>query len=63
MNKKISLFLLISFFLSSFTLCAQVKSSAGNLLASKPPMGWMTWNYFGININEDIIKEMADAMV
>jgi alpha-galactosidase len=25
-------------------------------------MGWMTWNYFGENINEKIIKEMADAM-
>ncbi|MEN9701350.1 MAG: hypothetical protein RIR55_665 [Bacteroidota bacterium] len=31
-------------------------------LAPTPPMGWMTWNYFGENINEKIIKEMADAM-
>ncbi|WP_082915190.1 glycoside hydrolase family 27 protein [Arachidicoccus ginsenosidimutans] len=28
-----------------------------------PPMGWMTWNGFGENINEGIIKEMADALV
>ncbi|MCO6498266.1 MAG: glycoside hydrolase family 27 protein [Chitinophagaceae bacterium] len=26
-------------------------------------MGWMTWNFFGENINESIIREMADAMV
>lgn len=29
----------------------------------KPPMGWMTWNYFADNINEKEIREMADAMV
>ncbi|MBN9350879.1 MAG: glycoside hydrolase family 27 protein [Chitinophagaceae bacterium] len=26
-------------------------------------MGWMTWNFYGVNINEQVIKEMADAMV
>ncbi len=28
-----------------------------------PPMGFMTWNYFGLNIHEDDIKSLADAMV
>lgn len=28
-----------------------------------PPMGWMTWNMFGANINEQLIKDIADAMV
>lgn len=42
---------------------AQVKDSTGQLLSPTPPMGWMTWNYFGVNIDEHIIKEMADAMV
>lgn len=32
-------------------------------LAKTPPMGWNSWNYFGCNINEKIIKEIADAMV
>lgn len=31
-------------------------------LAKTPPMGWMTWNYFGENINENVIREIADAM-
>lgn len=37
-------------------------SQSETKLAPTPPMGWMTWNYFGENINEKIIKEMADAM-
>jgi len=33
-------------------------------LVKTPPMGWNSWNYFGCeNINEEVIKETADAMV
>ncbi|HEY6914824.1 MAG TPA: T9SS type A sorting domain-containing protein [Paludibacter sp.] len=28
-----------------------------------PLMGWASWNNFGVNINESIIKNQADAMV
>ncbi|GAA1762766.1 glycoside hydrolase family 27 protein [Luedemannella helvata] len=28
-----------------------------------PPMGWNSWNTFGCNINETLIRQMADAMV
>ncbi len=28
-----------------------------------PPMGWNSWNTFGPNINEQVILEIADAMV
>lgn len=45
------------------TIHAQVLSSKGDLLAPAPPMGWMTWNYFGVQINERVIREMADSMV
>ncbi|AFD06589.1 glycoside hydrolase family 27 protein [Solitalea canadensis] len=31
-------------------------------LAERPPMGWNSWNKFGCEINEKIIKEVADAM-
>jgi len=34
-----------------------------NGLAKTPPMGWNSWNHFGCDINEDIIKQTADAMV
>lgn len=33
------------------------------MLSKTPPMGFNTWNTFGENINETIIKETADAMV
>lgn len=33
------------------------------MLAKTPPMGWNSWNTFGENISEDLIKETADAMV
>lgn len=32
-------------------------------LAMTPPMGWNSWNTFTWNINEELIKETADAMV
>ena len=28
-----------------------------------PTMGWSSWNTFALNINDDIIKGQADAMV
>jgi alpha-galactosidase len=27
-----------------------------------PPMGWNSWNEFGVNVSEDLIKEVGDAM-
>ena len=33
------------------------------MLAKTPPMGFNTWNTFGENIDETVIKETADAMV
>ncbi len=33
------------------------------MLASRPPMGFNTWNTFGENINDQMIRETADAMV
>lgn len=32
-------------------------------LASAPPMGWNSWNTFGVAINESVVREMADAFV
>ena len=32
-------------------------------LALTPPMGWSTWNKFGCDINEELVIEMANAMV
>lgn len=32
-------------------------------LALTPPMGWNSWNKFACNINEKLIREIADVMV
>lgn len=32
-------------------------------LAKTPPMGWNSWNKFACDINEDLIRQTADAMV
>ncbi|HWW76859.1 MAG TPA: glycoside hydrolase family 27 protein, partial [Pyrinomonadaceae bacterium] len=32
-------------------------------LAKTPPMGWNSWNKFGCNVGESLIRETADAMV
>jgi alpha-galactosidase len=32
-------------------------------LAWTPPMGWNSWNHFGCDVNEALIRETADAMV
>src|SRR5262245_10012258 len=34
-----------------------------NGVARTPPMGWNSWNTFGCNINETLIRQMADAIV
>jgi alpha-galactosidase len=33
-----------------------------NGLARTPPMGWNSWNKFGCNVSESLIREVADAM-
>ncbi len=33
------------------------------MLTRRPPLGWNSWNTFGENISEDLIRETADAMV
>jgi alpha-galactosidase len=32
-------------------------------LAQTPPMGWNSWNKFGCNVSDKLIREMADAVV
>lgn len=33
------------------------------VLCETPPMGWNSWNTFGFNINDKLVRETADAMV
>ncbi len=51
MNRKL-LFIVVAFMFTT-TLLAQ----------DGPTMGWSSWNTYGVNINENLIKRQADAMV
>ena len=62
----------ISLLLSAFFFSLAVYSQGNNYeqdytkfegLALTPPMGWNSWNKFGCNVSEQMIREMADAMV
>jgi len=44
-------------------LSALPAKASDNGLAMTPPMGWNSWNKFGCNVSEDLIKGAADAMV
>lgn len=44
-------------------LMAQAQGTPRSQLTPTPPMGWMTWNLFKGDINEQLIRETADAMV
>jgi alpha-galactosidase len=57
-DKTTTFIVMLSLLFASSFLSAQESS-----LAATPPMGWNSWNKFGCNVNEDLIRQMADAMV
>lgn len=44
-------------------LCALISLSLWSQRPKTPIMGWSSWNNFRVNINEQLIREQADAMV
>jgi alpha-galactosidase len=40
-----------------------ISAQTGEKIAQTPPMGWNSWNKFGCDVSETLIKEMADALV
>ena len=58
MNKKNAITLLLLLLLS-----LRVSAQKWDELSKTPQMGWSSWNKFQGNIDEDIIKSIADAMV
>ena len=54
--------------LISVLLCLGVSSRAAAVdgwesLAQRPPMGWNSWNTFRLEINEDLVRGIADVFV
>jgi alpha-galactosidase len=49
--------------LAAALLAAGTSAIAADGLALTPPMGWNSWNKFGCDVSEKLIKESADALV
>ena len=58
--KKLLLVTVTIFCACAFTGTLQAQEDT---LAATPPMGWNSWNKFGCNVSEDLVRQMADAMV
>lgn len=58
MNLKKLLLSIVALSVVGQTLAQKVEG-----LALTPPMGWNSWNKFGCDISESLIREVADAMV
>ena len=56
--KKVLFFITTALF-----VCGVAHAQKYNELARTPPMGWNSWNHFHNTVNEQDIKDMADAMV
>jgi alpha-galactosidase len=41
----------------------ETKPASEDTLAATPPMGWNSWNTLGENINETVVRDVADHMV
>jgi len=54
--------ILLTLVILAAPLCAQGASPSARL-ALTPPMGWNSWNKFGCNVSDELIRGMADAMV
>jgi len=42
--------------------CVPPARALENGLALTPPMGWNSWNRFGCNVTEDLVKSAADSL-
>src|SRR5947207_9413551 len=47
--------------LNTVALLAPSTLSQTSLLAATPPMGWNSWNKFGCDVSDKLIREMADT--
>ena len=56
----------VAAFAVAFALASPARAQVlgpGDRLARTPPMGFNTWNKFGCNVSEELIRGVADAMV
>lgn len=57
------MFVALGFAATAQCAFGQAGSTSPARLAPTPPMGWNSWNKFGCDVSEKLIREMADAVV
>jgi len=62
-NRRASILLVAIFALGPVAASLDQQQSLPSTLARTPPMGGNSWNKFGCNVSEDLIRQIADAMV
>ena len=60
MSKRI-IFIVLTLLICAASAIGQ--ESVSSKLALTPPMGWNSWNKFQCNVSDEMIRQMADAMV
>lgn len=55
--------IVLAVILLTLSSVAYLRAQKFESLAETPPMGWNSWNKFACNIDENIIRGIADAMV
>ena len=58
-----ALFVLAAFCLLLNLALPRTAEAESATIAPAPPMGWNSWNKFGCNVSDKLIREMADAIV
>jgi alpha-galactosidase len=61
-NMKKMLCLALFLFIA-ILFCLPPAQALDNGLALTPPMGWNSWNRFGCNVSEELVKSAADSLV
>ena len=59
--KKLSIEKVLAFMVCTIAFTSNLNAQTRSI--DPPIMGWSSWNTYRVNINEDLIKKQADAMV
>jgi alpha-galactosidase len=62
-KRRAAILLAVIFIVSSMAAALDHEQAPVSTLAGTPPMGWNSWNTFGCDVSEDLIRQVADAMV
>lgn len=63
MRHLIKIATLLAIAMVTFTFGTSAFAKKFDQLGQTPPLGWNSWNTFACDVNETLIREMADAMV